>query len=49
MIDILIFISVLAAVVILVPLIMKNDKGCTGSCEQGRKPCDCKGNEDGIS
>jgi hypothetical protein len=22
-------------------LFMKGSKGCSGTCEQGRKPCDC--------
>lgn len=43
MIDILVFIIVLALIVILIPRITKNIKGCNGSCNQGRLPCDCRG------
>lgn len=49
MIDLLIFGLVLFLVVILVPKIMDKVKGCNGSCGQGRKPCDCKRNDDGVS
>lgn len=48
MIDFLIFIFVLVLVVILVPRIMRGVKGCTGSCDQGRKPCDCGRSDNGI-
>ena len=49
MIDLIVFIIVLVLVVILVPRIVQGIKGCNGSCEQGRKPCNCKGNQDGLS
>jgi hypothetical protein len=37
--------TVFAAFVILVLWNIGKDRGCSGSCEQGRKPCDCKDNE----
>lgn len=49
MIDLVVFVIVLVLVVMLVPRIVKGIKGCNGSCDQGRLPCNCKGNEDGIS
>ena len=42
--------NILALTVIIIFVIMilwslNNDSGCRGSCEQGRKPCDCKDEE----
>jgi len=34
-----------SAFVILVLWNIGKPRGCSGSCEQGRKPCDCKDNE----
>jgi hypothetical protein len=37
--------TVLAVFVIIVLLNIGKDRGCSGSCCQGRKPCDCKDKE----
>jgi hypothetical protein len=37
--------TVFAIFVIMVLLNIGRDRGCRGSCEQGRKPCDCKDEE----
>jgi hypothetical protein len=43
---ILALIVFLAFVIIVLWNIGKDRDGCTGSCEQGRRPCDCKDNND---
>ena len=42
---ILALIVFLAFVILVLWNIGKDRDGCTGSCEQGRRPCDCKENE----
>ena len=37
--------TILAIFVIVVLLNIGKDRDCSGSCRQGRKPCDCKDKE----
>lgn len=37
----LVFLIALAGVVLLVAISVMLPGGCTGDCEQGRKPCNC--------
>jgi len=39
---------ILIVVVIAISIIRRLPGGCSGDCNQGRRPCNCRGDKNGI-